>query len=281
MYISRTGVVLLALLVAMTTSGCGVYRGIRAKYEINEGARAYKANQFRQAQGHFQRAHELDPEQKNALMFIAHAIRAQYRQGVDTEENKTVARNAIAAYQRVLEQEPNNEDAYNAVAFLYGAINDEQAQREWIMRRAQLEGVPSERRAEAYVVLASKQWNCSFTITEQQENKQTVMREGQALIQYRMPGDRNKFTEAQRCATEGMRLIEEAIRLNPESENAWGYRVSLLREMAKLAEMENNAEARQRYTREADEAQERTNQLNQQQRQRREAQAAQSPPAAG
>lgn len=273
-------IALLALLILLpAVSGCGVYYRIRAKYEINEGARAFKANRFNEAEQHFARANELDPNQRNALMFIAHSIRAQYRQGVDTDANKATARRAIEAYQRVLERDPTNDDAYNSIAFLYGALNDEQAQRQLISQRAESQTASPEQRAAAYVVLASMQRNCSFTITEQPEIKQTVMREGRALIQYRMPQDRAKFDEARRCATEGLRLINLAIDLTPNNESAWSQKTGILREMAKLAEMEGNTASKDDYTRQADQAQERATQLNQERIQREQSQASPSPPS--
>ncbi|MBT0647283.1 hypothetical protein KJJ93_30285, partial [Escherichia coli] len=84
-------------------------------------------------------------------------------------------------------------EAYNAVAYLYGAIKQDEAQQQWITQRANLETLSPEKRAEAYTVLASKQWQCSYTITEQQENKQTVSKDGKAVIQYKKPKDPADF----------------------------------------------------------------------------------------
>lgn len=58
-----------------------------ANRELNEGAAAYKAGDFAEAQRHFEKALELDPSSKNAPLFIARAIHAQYRPGIDTPEN--------------------------------------------------------------------------------------------------------------------------------------------------------------------------------------------------
>ena len=159
MKLFHTGVACALLIIAITSSGCGTINGIRAKNELNEGARSYKAGKFAEAQQHFERAAELDPTAANARFFRARAIHSQYRPGVDTEQNKNKAREAIAAYQKVLEADPQNDEAYIAVASLYRAINEDEKERDWITTRANLESAPKEKRAEAYAVLASKQRN--------------------------------------------------------------------------------------------------------------------------
>lgn len=269
----------LGLLVACAAlaSGCSVVNRIRAKNEINEGARAYRERKYAEAQQHFERALELDPSQKNAQFFVARAIHAQYKPGVETPENIAKAKEAIEAYKKVLAQDPNNDEAYNAVAYLYGAIKQDEAQQQWITQRANLETLSPEKRAEAYTVLASKQWQCSYTITEQQENKQTVSKDGKAVIQYKKPKDPADFERAQQCVAKGLELINKAIELNPNSESAWSYKTNLLLEMVKLAEMEGNAEKRAQYDKQYQEAQAMTLKLNEEARRRREAEAKKSP----
>lgn len=263
MKFSRTGIVSMLLALSVVgSSGCGPINRIRAKNELNEGARSYKAGKFAEAQQHFQSALELDPSQKNAPVFIARSLHAQYKPGVDAPENVEKARKAIDAYKQVLAQDPNNDDAYNAVAFLYGSIKDDNQQRDWIMRRANLDGIPNDKRADAYTVLGSKEWDCSFKITEQRENQQTIQKDGKALIQYKKPKDEKDYETAQQCVAKGMELIEKAVSLDPNSESAWSYKTNLLREGAKLAEMDGKADLRADYTKKADEAQKRTTELS-------------------
>lgn len=238
----------------------------QAAEEINEGARLYKSGKFAEAQQHFERALQLDPTHKNAPIFVARSIHAQFKPGEETPANFDVAREAIAAYRKVLEFYPDNEDAYNAVAYLYGAIKEEVEQAAWIEQRASRADVPAEKRAEAYTVLASKKWDCSYKITERRENRQTVTREGKAVLTFIMPKDMDEFALAQRCADEGLNLIEQAIGLNPESEAAWSYKTNLLREKAKHAEMQGQAQEKEMWTQQADEAQNKTTQLSGQQR---------------
>lgn len=261
----------LVIFAAATTSGCGFVNGIRAKNQLNEGARAYRDRRYPEAQQHFEKALELNPDQPNARLFVARAIHAQYKQGVENEANIQKARDAIKAYQDVLAHDPKNDDAYNAVVFLYSAIKDEQQQREWLMQRASNESVDPVKRSQALTVLASKQWQCSYNITEQPENKATVMKEGKAVIQYKKPKEQHDYDEAMKCVTNGLQLADQAISLDPNSEQAWSFKTNLLLERVKLAKMDGKDQEAAEYQKQADAAQQRTTQLNEENKRKREA----------
>ncbi|MDT7604631.1 MAG: hypothetical protein QOF61_2628 [Acidobacteriota bacterium] len=257
-------------LAAAATSGCGFVNGLRAKSQLNDGAQAYRAHNYAEAQDHFQKALELDPSQKNARLFIARSIHAQYKPGVDQEANVQKARDAIKAYQDVLASDPNNDDAFNAVVYLFRMIKDEQSERNWLMQRANMESAPGEKRSQALTVLASKAWQCSYNITEQSENKVTVMKDGKAIIQYRKPKEQRDYDEAMKCATEGQQLAEKAISLDQNSEQAWSFKTNLLLERIKLAKMDGKDQDAAELQKQADAAQQRTTQLNQENKRKKE-----------
>lgn len=271
---ARLALALLGFVVIVTTSGCTAINKVRAKNELNEAARAYKAGKFDEAERRSRRALELDDNQPNAPAFIARSIHAQYRQGITTPENIAKAEQAIRAYEEVLRRDPNNEEAFNAIGFLYGAINQDEKQRAWIEQRAQNAQVKAEKRSDAFTFLASKDWDCSFKITENNENKQTVTKDGKAVIQFKKPKDPATFQQAQQCMTRGMENANKAIELNPDNEKAWGFKTNLLLEAKKLAEMDGKTEDAARLGKEADEAQKRTAELNVK---KREAEAAKAP----
>jgi tetratricopeptide (TPR) repeat protein len=260
---ARFALMLLVCVVTATTSGCSAINKVRAKNELNEAARAYKSGKFGEAEQRSRRALELDESQPNAPAFIARSIHAQYRQGISTPENIAKAEEAIKAYEEVLHRDPNNEEAFNAIGFLYGAINQDEKQRAWIEARARNEQVKPEKRSDAFTFLASKDWDCSFRITENNENKVTATnKEGKAVIQFKKPKDPAVFSEAQECLARGMANANKAIELNPDNEKAWGYKTNLLLEAKKLAEMDGKTEDAAKFGKEADEAQKRTAELN-------------------
>src|ERR1043165_2162997 len=235
MKLAQTGIVLLLAILVATTSGCGIVNRIRAKNQLNEAARAYHEGRFVEAEQHSREAAELDPNNKTAPMFIARTIHAQYRPGVQSPENIAKAQEAIEAYQKLLEKNPNDEDAYKAIAYLYGAIKQDDKLRAWISARAASDQTEPTKRAEAYVVLASKDWDCSFKITELPTNKITTVdpANNKATVSYKKPKDQKDFDTAQKCVKQGLSEAENAIKYDPNNESAWSYKTNLLLEASK------------------------------------------------
>lgn len=282
MKVSQTRIAIVLAILVATTSGCGVINRIRAKNQLNEAARAYREGKFPEAEQHSREAASLDPDNKTAPMFIARTIHAQYRPGVQNPENIEKARKAIEAYQNILERNPQDEEAYKAIAYLYGAIKEEEKLREWITQRAANESAEPEKRAEAYIVLASKDWDCSFKITEQPGVKTTTIDQSsnKATVSYQKPKDPKDFNQAQLCVKNGLAAAENAIRFDPNNESAWSYKTNLLLEASKLAEMDGQAEQKAQYQKDYEAALKRTTELSVANQKRKEEEAKQtaSPP---
>jgi tetratricopeptide (TPR) repeat protein len=269
------------LLVALVsaTGGCTMVNRVRAKNALNEGARAYKDGRFADAEARFRDAYELDPTQQNAPVFIARAVQQQYKPGVQTPENLAVGEKAVTEYGKILQSNPGNEDAYKAIVFLYGQMKRDEKVNELLMQRAS-SGPTPKARAEALTILASKQWNCSYEITEQKENKTTENQPNRILIKYRKPANQADFDKAQQCTTEGLRLAEQATSLDPNNPNAWSYKANLLREKSKLAEMAGDAAAKTDLDKQYDAALETQKRLSEEATKRKEAEDAAKPKAA-
>jgi tetratricopeptide (TPR) repeat protein len=276
MKLSQTRIAIaLAILVVTTSSGCGTINRIRAKNELNEAAHSYREGNFTDAEQRSRRALELDPDNKTALAFIARTIHAQYRPGVQSPENIAKANEAIQAYQQILAKDPKNDEAYKAIAYLYEALKDEDKLKTWIMARANDTSVEPEKRAESYIVLASKDWNCSFKITELPTNKTTTVQPGnRAVVSYKKPTDPKDFDTAQKCVKRGLEEVENAIKLDPNSEAAWSYKTNLLLEASKLAEMEGNTAKKAELDKQREVAQKRTEALSQANQKKKEQEAA-------
>src|SRR6185503_2276381 len=283
MKLSQSWIVLALAILVASSSGCGVVNRIRAKNELNEAARAYREGRFPEAEQHSRRAAELDPDNKTAPMFIARTIHAQYRRGVQTPDNIAKANEAITAYQSILDKNPKDEEAYKAIAYLLGEIKEEAKLRQWITNRAASDTTEPEKRAEAYIVLASKDWDCSFKITELPSNKTTTIdpSNNKATVSYKKPGDQKDFETAQQCVKQGLAEAENAIKFNPNNESAWSYKTNLLLEAAKLAEMDGKTDTKADYQKQYEVALKRTTELSaaaQKRKEEEEAQKAASPP---
>jgi hypothetical protein len=283
MKLSQTRIAMALAILVATTSGCGVIYRIRAKNQLNEAARAYREGKFVEAEQHSREAAALDPENKTAPMFIARTIHAQYRPGVQAPENVAKAQQAIEAYQAILQANPKDEEAYKAIAYLYGAIKDEAKLRQWIADRAANESTDPEKRAEAYIVLASKDWDCSFKITELPTNKVTTVdpANNKATVSYKKPTDQKDFSSAQMCVKQGLAEAENAIKFDPNNESAWSYKTNLLLEASKLAEMDGKTDQKADLQKQYEVALKRTTELSaaaQKRKEEEEARQAASPP---
>jgi hypothetical protein len=259
----------IALLVSLST-GCGMVNRIRAKNSLNEGAKAYRAGDYKMAEQKFRESYELDPTQKNAPTLIARAIMQQYKPGVEKPENAQKAQAALEEYQKILGNDPNNEEAFNAIVYLYRQTKNEEKEREWLVQRANLSTVPNEKRAVANIILASKQWDCAYEITE--GNKQTDP--VKATIKYVKPANQADFEKALGCVREGLKLAEQAISLDAANPNAWSQKANLLREMSKLAEMDGNATQKDEYEKQFQDALAKHTQLSDEVRKKKEAEEA-------
>ena len=276
MKLSRTSIAALLVALVAASGGCTLVNRVRAKNALNEGARAYKDGRFADAEERFRTAHELDPSQKNAPLFIARAVQQQYKPGVQTPENLAVGEKAVGAYQDILKEDPGNEDAYKAIVFLYGQMKNEEKVNQLLAERSKSGPTPKSK-AEALTILASKQWQCSYDVTEQKENKTTENKPDKILIHYKKPANQADFDKAQQCTTEGLKLAEEAISLDQNNANAWSYKANLLREKMKLAEMSGDNAAKDDFGKQYEAALETQKRLSAEQIKRKEEEAAKSP----
>lgn len=268
--------------VMLLGQGCGIVNRVRAKNQLNEGAVAYKAGRYAEAEAHFIKAQELDPNQKNAQFFIARSLHSQFRPGLNNAANLDTAKRAIAEYQKVLENDPNNDEAFTAVAFLFSALKDDTQATNWIEKRANMLNAAPEKRADAFTLLASKSWDCSYKITEEPENKKVEKKGDKDVVTSIKPKDEEDYKKIQQCVATGLEQANKAIELNPENANAWSYKTNLLLEAAKLAEMDNNIKTRDDYRKEAAVDQAKTLELNKRKlEQQKKEEAARSPQKLG
>lgn len=274
---SRIGATAILALFVAASAGCTVVNKIRAKSELNDAAQSYKDGHIEEAEKHAKRALYLDPDNPTAPIFVARIIHQQYKQGVDTPENKAKAQEAIAAYKVVLDKDKKHEEAYKAISVLYAFLKDEQHLREWIMARANDASMSNEKRAEAYAILAGKDWDCSFKVTELPDVKQTSMEGGSAKVTYKKPKEQKDFDKIQRCVVQGLQEAETSIKFDANNESAWSYKTNLLLESAKIADMNGEADKKVQFQKQADVAQKRATALSEERRKKEEAAASPTP----
>ena len=278
MRLSRSRICAIAILALFVGvgGGCALIGKVRAKNELNEAAKAYKDGHFEDAEQHARKALAFDPTNKTATIFVARIVHQQYKPGVESPDNIQKARDAVEAYKRVLQIDPKSEEAFQAISYLYAAIKDDNNLRQWISARANDANETNEKRADAYAILAGKDWDCSYKITELPEVK-VVATEGK--VNYQKPKDPKDFDKIQQCVTRGLEEAETAIKYDPNNEKAWSYKTNLLMEAAKIATMNSDTDKASQYEKQAEVARKRDAELVEAERKRQEAleQAAGSP----
>lgn len=283
MKLSRTRIAIVLAVLVVTSSGCGLINRIRAKNELNEAASAYRDAHFEEAERRSRRALELDPTNKTAPMFVARIVHRQFKRGVNTPENLAKARDAIELYKKILERDPKSEEAFKAIADLYGALNEDGKQREWILQHAADKRIDDDKRAESYIILASKDWHCSNDLTDLPAHKTTTVdpKTNKGTVSYKKGNDEKDFQTIKLCVARGLEEIENAINLVPNSEPAWGAKTSLLLEASKLAEMEGNMPRKTELDKQGEAARKRTEELSaaNQKKKEEEAKKSATPPA--
>ena len=241
-----------------------------AQQDLDEAQRAYREGNLAEALRFSETALRKDPLNKTAPLFIARILHRQFKPGDPSSANLAKGREAIEAYKSILATQRDNEEAYKAIASIYGALNENELQRQWIMQHAADTSFSPEQRAEAYVVLASKGWHCSYTITSLPANKETILKRGAVIVRYHRPADDADFLKAQQCTREGLEFVEMAIALTPDNLAAWSYKTNLLLEQVNLLEMDGRSSEKAVFTRQMEEAKRRTDELSlkEQQKQR-------------
>jgi tetratricopeptide (TPR) repeat protein len=144
-----------ALFLLLPTMGCNQ---LKARDQLNKGVQAYKNAHFDEAVTHFQNAIQLEPDFKNAKLYLATAYASQVVPDVKTTENIKNAMSAIALFQEVLDKDPNDPTALKQVGSLYLEIDQPAKAKEYQQRV--IAAQPTD--AEAYYTVGVIDWKDAY-----------------------------------------------------------------------------------------------------------------------
>jgi len=215
--------VLACLLLA--ASGC---QKLKARDELNKGVQAYKAARYQVAIEHFKVAVESDPTLVNARLYLATAYAQQYVPGSDAEDNLQKAEQAIEEFQRVLQMDANNAGSVSGIASLYFQMKRTGEAKEYYLKHIQLEPT----NPEPYYSVAVIDWTLTYQprivlksrLRLKPEEPITNAQERQGLAERNGP-----------LIEEGMQMLNKAMELRQEYDDAMAYLNLLYREKADLA----------------------------------------------
>ena len=283
MRFSRIGVFVLLSVTVLMSANCSYYNRVMARKNLVDGSKAYKDRKFPEAEQQFRNAVGRDPkgdyvEGKTAQLFLARTLHSEF---IGNRGDKSKATEAISEYQKALAQNPKDQSSYKAIASLYENLQMTTEWFDWVTKRANDTSILPEQRAEAITSLAAKKNTCANDITDTEQTKKTITKDGKQAFQFVKPAKPEDYTSLGQCIADGMKLIDQAVALETDQvknaskldvkglkdedlvknqdllkvfESARSYKASLLVQQMRLAEMDGKTADRDRLKAEADTA---------------------------
>ena len=278
---SRLGLFALITITVLCATSCGQFSRILSRKNLVDGSAAYKERKFNEAEELFRRAAARDPEGlttegRIAQVFLARTLHSQY---IGNRKETAKAEEAIQAYKKALTLDKNDQSSYKAVASLLDNLQRGDEWNAWVTERANNTDIAPQNRAEALTSLASRKNTCANEVTDTEKTKKTVKKDGKDVFQWVKPEDPAELERLRGCVTEGLKLIDQAIALEPDSvknaknldikslsdedlkknldlfkvfESARSYKASLDAQAMRLAEMEGRTADRDALKAQAD-----------------------------
>ena len=280
---SRIGVLVLLSLVVLVSTNCVYYNRIIARKNLVDGSNAYKDRKFPEAEKLFRMAVARDPkgeyvEGQTAQLFLARTLHSEF---IGDRQMKDLAEQAIAEYQKALALNPNDESSYKAIASLYENLQQTDKWLDWVTKRSQNTSIPPEQRAEALTSLAAKKNSCANDISDTEATKKKTTKDGKPAYAFVKPAKAEDYETMKKCIDEGMQLIDQAVALEVDKaknaksidikglkdtellptqdllkvfESTRSYKMSLLIQSMRLAEMDGRTPDRDRFKLDSDAA---------------------------
>jgi tetratricopeptide (TPR) repeat protein len=222
---STKALVLAALVLALfSLAGCSK---LRARDQLNKGVQAYKNAKYEEAIEKFKNAVALDPSLINARLYLATAYAQQYIPGADTPENNRMAEQAIQEYQDVLQRKSNDLNAIKGIAYLYLQMKNFSQAKEYYKKVITVD--PND--PEAYYSVAVIDW--TETYQPRMEQKARLGLKPDEAIKDKKVCEELR-TKNQDAVKDGMQMLQKAIDLRPDYDDAMAYYNLMWREQADI-----------------------------------------------
>jgi tetratricopeptide (TPR) repeat protein len=214
----------LAAAVAMTLTVTGCER-LRARDQLNKGVASYKNAKYEQAITHFKNAVQLDPDLKNAKIYLATAYLAQYIPGVDSPENLQNANAAIDEYKSVLDQDPKNVNSIKGIAYLYLQMKKFEDAKAYYRKAIDLDANDPE----AYYSVGVIDWTEAYQ-PRMEERSKLGLRPDEPLKDKKVCAQLREKSSA--VIQEGIDNLNQALQKREDYDDAMAYLNLLYREKA-------------------------------------------------
>lgn len=217
-------------LTLLATAGCGK---LRARDQLNKGVMAYKNARYEEAIDHFQQAVSLDPALSVARLYLATAYAQQYIPGVEAEDNLRMGNQAIEQYKQVLAGNPAKEQQINSnkgIAYIY--LNMKKFDDAKTYYRNALQVDPND--PEPYYSIGVIDWTQTYQPRMEARAKLGLKPEEPLNAKNK---DQKKAcddlkTKNTPYITDGIDVLNKALQLRPDYDDAMAYMNLMYREKA-------------------------------------------------
>jgi tetratricopeptide (TPR) repeat protein len=209
-----------AVLVMLSATGCDK---LLARDQLNKGVASYKNNQFEQAINYFKKAVSLDPNLKNAKLYLATAYAQQYIPGVDSPDNLKSANLAIEQFQAVLEMDPKSINSIKGIATLYLGMKKFEEAKSYFHKAVDLD--PND--PEAYYSVGVIDWTQAYQ-PRMEERAKLGLRPDEPLKDKKLCAKLRDDGGA--VIQDGLDNLNKAIQLRQDYDDAMAYVNLLYRE---------------------------------------------------
>ncbi|HVF30476.1 MAG TPA: hypothetical protein VNA22_05875 [Pyrinomonadaceae bacterium] len=189
-----------------------------SRKNLVDGSQAYKERKFAEAEDLFRRAAARDPEGATsegriAQVFLARTLHSRY---IGNRQERQLAEEAIGAYKQALVVDKNDQSSYKAVASLLDNLQRPDEWQTWVTERSTNGDIQPQYRAEALTSLAARKNTCANEVTDTEQTKKTVKKDGKDVFQWVKPANPEDLTRLQGCVADGLKLIDQAVALEPD-----------------------------------------------------------------
>lgn len=230
---SQTSKLVIALVMgalALATSGC---QKLSARNQLNKGVQEYKANHFEKAIEHFKNAADLDPNLDVARLYLATACATQYVPGAEGEENTRFADCAQENFKKVLDNPKSKQAdrvlAVKGISSLNLNMKKFEEAKNWSKKAIELD--PND--PDNYYTVAFADWTQAYTLDQPKRLELGLGTKPNDPIK-----DKKVCAELREKnwanVTEGIEMLNKALELRKDYDDAMAYMNLLYRQRADL-----------------------------------------------
>lgn len=234
--------------VVLFSTGC---TKLESRDQLNKGVNAFKHQAYADAVTHFQNAVKLNPNNKNARLYLATSYMVQWVPGADSPKNNESFDKAEQTFKEVLQSDPSSSLALQSLAYMAynkaqtGTVEEKQAAlenaRNWNNKRIEV----NPKDAEAYYYLGVIDFKEVYPPLQTARVDENIPDQGAGSAgPIKNPKVKKALSDMYLAQiNKGIADLKKSLSLDTENEDTMTYINLLLRQKALLEDTEQEAKA--------------------------------------